>query len=108
MAVLNRKPYRIELLVQKDGYEDDNGDYHDGEEMWIPTDRCDAVPSSSVNEKAFEDGVVRRFSYVVYLGRFCHEYVIGDVVRLIASDGTSKDYDVKGFHRYQHQAKMYL
>lgn len=108
MAVLNRNPYRLELLVQKGGYEDDNGDYHEGVEEWIATDRCDAVPSSSVNEKNFEDGVVRQFSYVVYLSKFCHEYVIGDVVRLIASDGSFKRYDVKGFHRYQKQSKMYL
>lgn len=107
--ILDVKPHKISYLTASAGYEDENGDYHEGGNTWSEWEPCNAVPSGKANEKQFEDGVVRQYSYTVGLSPDCHEFAIGDKVKLLLTgDAPERTYEVKGFHRYQHSAKLWL
>jgi hypothetical protein len=107
MSVLKLKPHSLSYLTQKDGYEDENGDYHKGESVWSDEFRCDAVPSGEAGERTFEDGVSRKYSYTLYLDKDCPELNVGQKV-MLSRNGKIAEYDVKGFHRYQHQAMAWI
>lgn len=108
MAVFNKNPHQLSYLVTTSGYEDDNGDYHEGENHWEGCMPCDAVSAGKAEEKEFEDGVVRSYSYTVYLPSDCRTFTIGDRVKLGLIGGIQKEFEVKGFHRYQLQCKMWI
>lgn len=109
MAVLNRNPHRLQYLVSDKGYEDENGDYHPGEEHWEGEIPCDAVPSGKTDERTFEDGVIRKYSYeVCNLPHDCRTFVTGDRVRIRLLGGIEREFEVKGFHRYQNQCKLWI
>lgn len=128
MAVLQLKPHRLSYLVEEGGYTDTNGDYHKGTSFWEGNIRCDAVPAGASNEIQFEDGVTRRYSYTIYLPKNCRSFVTGEKVRLSLSAARVRvangklriansrlrtlskeiEYEVKGFHRYQMQCKLWL
>lgn len=106
--ILDDRPHRLQYLVTTEGYEDENGDYHPGESYFDGNIECRAVPSSGkADEKQFEDGVVRRYSYTVYMDVDCKEFNIGDRVGFVL-EGIEKVYEVKGFHRYQLYAKLWV
>lgn len=52
------------------------------------------------------------YSYTIYLPKKTREFVTGEKVRVsFFGDGTlqeKKEFSVKGFHRYQHQCKMWV
>lgn len=109
MAVLKLKPHILEYKITSEGYEDSNGDYHEGTSTWEGNIPCDAVPSNGKsNEVKFEDGSVHRYSYTIYLGSDVREFFIGDVVRVTFLGGVTRTFSVKGFHRYQLQAKLWV
>lgn len=108
MAVLLLKPYRLSYLVEEGGYTDGNGDYHKGESRWFGDIRCDAVPAGASNEIQFEDGVTRKYSYTVYLPKNCIDFNVGDRVRISFGNGIVREFDVKGFHKYQLQCKLWV
>ena len=108
MSVLQLKPHRLSYLITEGGYTDTNGDYHKGASRWEGNIRCDAVPAGASNEMQFEDGVTRRYSYTVYLPKDCREFAVGDRVKLFLYNGIVREYDVKGFHRYQMQCKLWV
>lgn len=108
MAVLNRHPHRLQYLISTLGYEDENGDYRPGEEHWEGDIPCDVVPSGKAEEKEFEDGVVRSYSYTVYLSANCRTFTIGDRVKIKMLGGIEREFNVKGFHRYQLQCKIWV
>lgn len=109
MAVLRMKPHHLSYLVSQPGYEDGNGYYHAKESRWEGCIPCDAVPSAGkAGEEVFSDGVAREYSYVVYLPASCRQFALGDVVRLSFPDGMEREFEVKGFHRWQLQCKMWL
>lgn len=107
MAVLNRNPHRLSYLVSEPGYEDGNGDYHCGENRWEGNIPCDAVPDGKAEERTFEDGVTRAYSYTVHLPSGCRDFVIGDRIRIVFPGGIEREFEVKGFHRYQKQCKLW-
>lgn len=107
MAVLKRYSHRMQYLEASDGYEDENGDYHAGESRWAGDIPCDAVPAGKAEEKEFEDGVVRSYSYTVYALPDCRTFTIGDRVK-ISFGQTEREFTIKGFHRYQLQCKMWI
>jgi hypothetical protein len=109
MAVLKLKSNLLYYLVTKDGYEDENGDFHQGESFWCEEPlSCDAVPSTgNANEITFEDGTVSKYSFTVYLNAGCREFEIGEKVRLDRY-GFVGEYTVKGFYSYQHQSKLFI
>lgn len=108
MAVLDRNPHHLSYLITTPGYEDDNGDYHEGGSHWDGCVPCDAVPSGKAEEKEFEDGVTRRYSYTVHLPGDCRTFTIGDRVKISLLGGVEREFDVKGFHRLQLQCKMWV
>ena len=96
MAVANRNPHRLQYLVAVPGYEDENGNYHAGSSEWKGSIPCDAVPSGKAEERKFEDGVVS------------HTFTIGDRVKIMLLGGIEREFEVKGFHRYQLQCKIWV
>lgn len=108
MAVLNRNPHRLQYLISSLGYEDEDGNYHSDKEYWEGDIPCDAVPVGKAEEKVFEDGVVRKYSYTVYLPSNCQTFSIGDRVKIRLSGGIEREFEVKGFHRYQLQCKIWV
>lgn len=109
MAVLSLKPHILEYQVIKEGYEDANGDYHQGESEWKGHIECDAIPASSKsNEIKFEDGSVKHYSYTIYLKSNVREFQIGEKVRITLYGGIKRAFIVKGFQRYQLQAKLWV
>lgn len=107
--ILDVKPHRISYLTTSKGYEDEDGDYHQGIPKWSEWEACNAIPSGKADEKQFEDGVVRQYSYTVELSNNCYEFAINDEVKLkLLNEAPERTYKVKGFHRYQHHAKLWL
>lgn len=109
MAVIDFKPHSLRYLVVTPGYDDDKGDYHPGETHWseeaIP---CNAVPAGKAEEREFEDGKIKSYTYTVTLPALCRTFGIGDMVRITHLGGIEREYEVKGFHRYQHQCKIWI
>lgn len=110
MAVLNLKPHILEYQIKtEEGYEDSIGDFHEGKTEWAGKIECDAVPvNGKSNEIEFEDGTVYRYSYVIYLKSNVREFHIGERVRITLYGGVKRVFTVKGFNRYQMQAKLWV
>lgn len=109
MAVLTLKPHKLQYLVIENGYEDANGDYHQGDSHWEGSIPCDAVPAGGKsNEIQFEDGTFHRYSYTVYMPNNVRHFKIGDRVKITFLEGVVREYDVKGFQRYQLQSKLWV
>lgn len=108
MSVIELKPHLLSYRVISEGYEDDNGDWHEGSSKWSDPVECHAVPAGSANEMTFADGTTARYSYVVgRLAHDCREFKIGEDVRITVG-GIVREFQVKGFHRYQLQSKLWL
>ena len=107
MAVLVMKKHRLSYLVRDNGYEDENGDYHEGSSEWRGYIPCNAVPAGKAAERTFEDGVVRAYSYTINLEAEV-DFCIGDRVKIEFLNGESREFGVKGFHRYQLQCKLWV
>ena len=108
MSVIDLKPHSLSFLVSLPGYEDDNGDWHNGTEEWSEPLECHAVPAGRANQLSYEDGTVATYTFTVgRLDKDCREFQIGEKVKL---NCLGKEYllTVKGFHRYQLQSKLWL
>lgn len=109
MAVFNMKPHILSYLSKTDGYRDENGDWHKGTETWVSYCRCDAVPAGKENMITYADGSVGQYNYTVSnLPKDCREFKFGDRIKLTFYNQTEKEFDVKGFHRYQLQSVLYV
>lgn len=108
MAVVKIKPDRLSYLIPGKGYEDENGDYHPGEDQWVGDIRCDAVTSGIAAERTFEDGVIRAYSYEITLPASSKDFAIGDRVRIMFYGGVEQEFEVKGFDRKQHECKLWV
>lgn len=112
MSVLKLKPFLLQSFVASVPHRDDNGDWVKGgaEEIDIE-EPCDAVSAGRANERQFEDGQKKTYSYTIYLDKSCRTYHIGEHVRLVSyEDGepVSADFSVIGFRRYQMQSKVWV
>ena len=112
MPVLKLMPHMLSALSITEGYEDENGDYHKGTEEWKEVCKCDAVPAGEAREITLPDGVKVAYTYTIYLPKTAREFVTGEKVSIsFFGNGTlqeKKEFMVKGFHRYQHQCKMWV
>lgn len=112
MSILKMKPHMLEVLILTEEYEDENGDFHKGHEEWFGLCKCDVVPAGQANRLTTPDGVELQYSYTIYLPKKTREFRTGEKVRVIFfCEGTlqeKKEFTVKGFHRYQHQCKMWV
>ena len=106
------KPHILSVLTKSEEYEDENGDFHAGKETWVEVCRCDAVPAGQANKITTPDGMELQYAYTIYLPKGTREFHTGEKVRIsFFGNGTldeKKDFSVKGFHRYQHQCKMWV
>lgn len=112
MPVLKLKPHILEVLIHTGEYEDENGDFHAGSERWETCSTCDAVPSGRAEEITLPDGESIKYSYTIYLPKMTREFLFGEKIRIrFYKEGVlqeKKEFSVKGFHRYQHQCKMWV
>ena len=108
MPVVNPIPHSLSYLISVPGFEDDNGDWHNGSEEWSEEIPCHAVPAGQANLITYEDGKTATYSYTVgRLDKKCREFLIGEKVKLKVAD-KERIFTVKGFHRYQLQSKLWL
>lgn len=106
--ILDDRPHRLQYLVTTPGYEDGNGDYHEGESHYEGDIPCRYVPNGKAEERMFEDGAVRAYSAIVRLDADCREFAYDDKVKLFLLGGIEREYKVKGFHRYQTYCKLWV
>ena len=108
MSVIELKPHSLSYRVTTDGYEDDNGDWHEGKSEWSEPIECHAVPAGAANEITFADGQTAIYTYTVgRLSPDCREFMIGEDVKLNIH-GIERVFQIKGFHRYQLQSKIWV
>ena len=103
------RPHTLSYLSVTEGFRDENGDYHKGGKEWVCNYiGCDAVPAGEESVIKYEDGTEAHYSYVVYTDKNCKEFQREDVIRIAFFDGPEREFSVKGFHRYQHQCKIWV
>lgn len=109
MSILDFEAYGLEYLKRGEGYYDNNGDYHIGNDEWISVGRCDAVPAGSRNIVNLPDGQMETFSFVIHIHNpKSREFKYGESIRLTTPFGCEQHtLTVKHFARYQHQCKIY-
>ena len=108
MSVIDLVPHTLRYLKVNDGYEDENGDWHKGSEEWSEPIACHAVPAGAANIITFPDGTTATYSYAIgRLAPDCREFMIGDKI-LLNVLGIERSFQVKGFHRYQLQCKLWV
>ena len=108
MPELSLKPHRLSRLIIHPGYEDGDGDWHEGTEEWGDPVECHAVGAGSANTIAYSDGKTATYSYTVgRLPNDIEEFSIGERVKLDIL-GSIGEYSVKGFRRYQLQSKIWV
>ena len=113
MAVLktlvNDPPYFLRQKFVPKIELDSNGNPMKGEGAWQSQIPCDVVPAGKANERVFEDGVKRSYSYTIYLDKNCEDFYYGQEIMLQRAGSKEVTYHtVKGFHRYQLQAKLWV
>lgn len=101
MAVLQLMPSRLSYFIADSGYEDDNGDYIQGNGTWQGSIKCDMVYAGDNAHDVLTDGEIVKYSYNVYLPGNCKTFKAGDRVRITTSDKVTNEYTVKSFIPYQ-------
>lgn len=112
MAVLDFAAHTLSYQTVTQGYEDpETGDYTEGQLYWVENAyKCDIVPAGKAETIAIPDGTVHPYSYTVYnLPHDCREFQYNDKIRINFHDNSEgKIFSVLGFHRYQHQCKIWI
>ena len=71
--------------------------------------RCDIVPAGQANQMDFGDGKLQTYSYTIYVyDKDCKDFSLGERIKFEKDGKLSKPFYVKGFHRYQHQCKIWI
>lgn len=103
------RPHRLKYEVVTEGYEDENGDYHEGESHFEGDIECRYERDGKPTEYAFDDGTTAVSHYIVYLDKDCKVFNRGDVIRLYDEKGelfTEKR--VLEFSRGQLNARLWV
>ena len=109
MSILSMKPHKLFTSYITDGYEDENGYYHEGTEEWSEYMKCDIVPASGKKDViTYEDGREQAYQYTLYLDTDCRDFVYGERVKMLYFGKETTVYKVLGFSRFQHQCKIYV
>lgn len=112
MAVLDFAAHTLSYQTVTQGYEDpESGDYQESQTYWVENAyKCDIVPAGKADQITIPDGNVQKYSYSVYnLPQDCREFQYGDKIRIkFFGKGEGKLFTVLGFHRYQHQCKIWI
>ena len=109
MPVLNMQPHWL-WTRESEGYEDNKGRYHEGSGDWKRYLKCDIVPAGKASEIPLPDGSTRPYSYTIYVyDKSCRDFELGEIVKLtIFGKDDEREFEVVGFHRYQHQCKIWV
>ena len=108
-SLVRFRPHFISTLEVSGGYYDDRRDYHEGTESWSELMPCRYEPNGKARTVPVGEGRDYRYEYVVYMNQDCPQISYGQKVRLYdASQQLIGDYEVKGFHRGQLDAKVWL
>jgi len=109
MAVLNFLAHKLYCQLVTEGYEDDNGDYHEGEKSWEEYCMCDIVPAGRANTITTPDGNVFTYSYTISnLPYNSRDFEVGEKVKIAFFGKDEVVFTIKGFHRYQMQCKIWV
>ena len=110
MAVLNLRKFRIYKKMMGMSYEDERGDYHEGEVSWSEPTPCEVVPNAGrATITKYQDGTTITYAYTVFLPKYCPLTLeVGDVVRVEQDGEVIVETDVKGSMHYQLQSKVWL
>ena len=109
MAVLDMLPCVLLTSTETAGYVDENGNKHKGVTTYSDYIECDVVPAGQANQKDFGDGLLQTYAYTIYIyDEDCRDFALGEKVKFRKDNILSGEYIVKGFHRYQHQCKIWI
>ena len=110
MPVLDMHPHWLLTLVEGEGYDDEKGRYHEGSSEWKRYVKCDVVPAGKAAELPLPDGSTKPYSYTIHVyDRKCRDFRLGEIVRIsLFGKDDDTEYEVVGFHRYQHQCKIWV
>lgn len=98
----------IQRYITSDGYEDELGDYHEGEtHLDDEKIECLANVNGQPQERLFEDGVTRKYTFTAFLPPRVRCFEVGERVRLTRY-GKVFELEVKGFVPYNLQYKLWL
>lgn len=110
MPIVLFRPHTLSLLTQVDGgYDAATGDYTPGSGEWSDRIPCRYEPNgkASVIPVGEDKGYV--YEYAVYLDVDCPAVTYGQIVRIFDGEGNSiGDFRVKGFHRHQLNATLWV
>ena len=109
MVSVRFRPHTLEILTLTGGYYDSNQDYVEGTESWSDPIPCRYEPNGKAHTVPIGEGKDFRYEYTVYLNTDCPDIAYGQHVRLYDADGELVDeYEAKGFHRGQLDAKLWV
>lgn len=106
-AVLFR-PHFISAL-EVSGEQDENGDFVSSSENWSRPVPCRFEPNGRASTVPVGEDRDYVYAYTVYLDRNCPEFRYGQLVRIFDECCNSiGDFRVRGFHRWQLVAKLWV
>ena len=109
MPVLDFRPHNLYYEEVEEGYYDEDGDYVPGTSEWKYCCRCGAQPPNRENPTIqIPDGRIVEFDYTLTLPENVRYFEYGERVRLKMFNDPEREYNVVGFDRYQHFAKLYI
>lgn len=109
MAIVSLYKDKVYHFSQTESFEDENGDWHEGEGVWItPPVLCDAAPNGKADSISLDDGTTHVYSYTIYTKPGIEPFKVGDRLLLEKYLGNTEEFKVLGFHAYQHQCKIWV
>ena len=109
MVSVSFRPHTLKLLTLTGGHYDKNHDYVAGTESWSSPIPCRYEPNGRARVVPVGEGKDFRYEYLVYLNTDCPEIAYGQHVRLYDADGVQiGEYEARGFHRGQLDAKLWV
>lgn len=111
MSVLNFAAHILQMEVQgsEGHYDEETGNYvASSSSSWEEVCKCDIVPGGKAATITLPDGTLTNYSYTIYLPKDCKEFSFGDNIRLLLYGKQARQFKVLGFHRYQHQCKIWV
>lgn len=109
MPIISFFPHKIRYRIMTGGREEPNGDYSQGDEVWLDDCECDAVRNNGEEVVIdYLDGEDDGNHYIVYLPNTCRDYHIHESVEILLEDGKWHRFKVKGFSRKQLRCKLWV
>ena len=109
MAVLDVSPSFLFTSHTTPSYVDENGNRHAGSTTYKCYVECDIVPAGQANQRDFGDGILQTYAYTIYIyDQCCRDFELGEKIKFKKDGNLSGEFLVKGFHRYQHQCKIWI